>query len=89
MPDKNGIRRTFYILDQQHKFEVNVTQSLPILLTVPEFIHHFGIGRTKTYEEINQGRLAAKKIGTRTFIPSEAANAWLDTQPDYKSIDQV
>ncbi len=55
----------------------------PRLLTIDQFTDQFGIGRTKIYQEIKEGRLAAKKVGRRTFIPLQSAAAWLDNLPDY------
>jgi excisionase family DNA binding protein len=43
-----------------------------------------GIGRTRLYEEIRCKRLRAKKLGSRTLIPTEAADAWLAQLPDYQ-----
>ena len=54
-------------------------------LTVEEFIAAYGIGRTTTYEEIAAGRLAAVKLGRRTIIPREAADAWLASLPPIKT----
>ena len=45
-------------------------------MTVREFMDFARIGRTKTYEEINAGRLAAVKVGRKTLIPPGAAGAW-------------
>lgn len=49
--------------------------------TVDEFMSAYGIRRTKTYEEINAGRLKARRIGGRTLIAREDADAWLDSFP--------
>jgi hypothetical protein len=49
--------------------------------TVAQFCAAYGIGLTKTYEEINSGRLAAVKAGTRTLIPVESAEAWRRSLP--------
>ena len=54
---------------------------MPDLITIPEFFAWARIRRTKTYQEIGLGRLRATKIGRRTFIKSEDALAWLDSQP--------
>lgn len=50
-------------------------------LRVPDFSAEYGIGRTKTYEEIKAGRLQAVRAGGRTLIPREAADAWLAGLP--------
>lgn len=49
--------------------------------TVDEFMAAYGIRRTKTYEEINSGRLKARKVGGRTIIAREDADAWLASFP--------
>ena len=45
-------------------------------MTVREFMDWARIGRTKTYEEINSGRLVAVKVGRKTLIPPGAAGDW-------------
>ena len=52
-----------------------------IMLTINEFVERYGIGRTKTYEEINAGRLTAVKCGSRTLIPITSAEKWLNSLP--------
>ena len=58
-------------------------------LTVSEVILSTGLGRTKLYEEINSGRLKAKKCGRRTLIPITAYNAWLINLDDYISSEKT
>lgn len=48
-------------------------------LPIPEFCRLYGIGRSKTYQEINAGRLKAKKIGRKTLITN--ADEWLGNLP--------
>ena len=50
-------------------------------LTVAEFCARYGLGRTAAYEEINGGRLEARKRGNRTLIPRTAARRWLNNLP--------
>ena len=50
-----------------------------LMLTINEFVELYGIGRTKTYGEINSGRLRAVKCGRRTLIPTESAEKWLNS----------
>ena len=45
-------------------------------LSIAEFCARYAIGRTAVYEEINRGRLEARKRGTRTLIPCAAARHW-------------
>jgi excisionase family DNA binding protein len=50
-------------------------------MTVSDFCQRYRIGRTKTYEEINTGRLKARKAGRRTIIAEEDAEEWLSNLP--------
>jgi excisionase family DNA binding protein len=50
-------------------------------LTVDEFMAAYGPGRTTTYEEIKAGRLKALKLGRKTLIPRDSADAWLASLP--------
>jgi excisionase family DNA binding protein len=45
--------------------------------SVAEFCECFGIGVTTAYAEIKSGRLKVAKLGDRTLIPTENADAWL------------
>ena len=40
-----------------------------------------GIGRTRFYDEVNSGRLKVRKLGTRTLVLREDAEAWLSLLP--------
>lgn len=44
--------------------------------TIPEFISHLKVGRTRTYEEIGSGRLLTYKVGRRRYISAHAAAEW-------------
>lgn len=50
-------------------------------MSIDEFGRRYGIGRTKTFEEIKTGRLRAKKIGRRTIIAEDDAEVWLRQLP--------
>ncbi|MEP2757498.1 MAG: DNA-binding protein [Hyphomicrobiales bacterium] len=39
------------------------------------------MGATKAYEEINTGRLIARKVGRKTVILEPDLQAWLDALP--------
>jgi hypothetical protein len=45
------------------------------------FCDRYDIGRTKAYEEINAGRLKARKSGRRTIITADDAEDWLSRLP--------
>lgn len=50
--------------------------------TLNEFMAYARIGRTKTYQEINAGRLKIRKIGRKTLILRADAEAWLNALPE-------
>lgn len=50
-----------------------------------QFAKRNGIGLTKTYEEINAGRLIARKCGSRTIITVDEERAWLQSLPKISS----
>ncbi len=56
-------------------------------LTVNAFCAAYGIGRTRTYEEIASGRLRARKVGNRTLILRSDAQAWASALPAVASRD--
>jgi Helix-turn-helix domain len=49
--------------------------------TLEEFCVKYRIGRTAAYQQINKGRLEARKFGKRTMIPREAARQWFSALP--------
>jgi excisionase family DNA binding protein len=54
----------------------------PRAFSVGAFCRRYGIGRTNAYAEIAVGRLRAVKVGRRTLIPHDAAEAWLAALPE-------
>ena len=44
-------------------------------LSIKKYGEDYGPGRSKTYELINEGKLRRIKIGSRTFITIESAEA--------------
>jgi excisionase family DNA binding protein len=51
--------------------------------SISEFCVRYGIGRTNAYQEIATGRLRAVKVGRRTLITHDAAEAWLAALPEF------
>ena len=51
--------------------------------TINNFCEHYGIGRTLTYELLAEGKITAKKVGSRTLIERSVAERWFASQPDY------
>lgn len=52
--------------------------------SISDFCRRYGIGRTNVYREIAAGRLGAVKVGRRTLITRDAAEAWLAALPELK-----
>jgi excisionase family DNA binding protein len=50
-------------------------------LSIADFCNRYGVGRTKAYEEIKARRLRAIKVGQRTLIIVDDAEAWLLSRP--------
>lgn len=50
--------------------------------SVNEFMAAYGIGRTKFYQEINEGRLRIRKVGKRTLVAKVDAENWLNSLPE-------
>jgi len=59
------------------------TPTTPAVMTINEFRDWARLSRTRIYEEIGKGSLCAIKVGRRTLITTEAARAWLESQPAY------
>ena len=49
---------------------------------IAEFCQAFGVGKTKVFDEIKEGRLKVRKAGRMTLIRAEDAKAWLDSLPE-------
>lgn len=56
----------------------------PLAYPLPDFLKLAGLGRTKAYEEINAGRLRARKNGSRTIVLAADARAYLDNLPTFQ-----
>jgi excisionase family DNA binding protein len=59
--------------------------NLPRAFPITEFCRLYGIGRTTAYAEIAAGRLRAVKVGHRTLVTNDAAEAWLASLPELKN----
>src|SRR6516162_6614490 len=46
-------------------------------MSIAQFSQEYGIGRTKTYEELRSGRLRGRKSGKRTIITEDDAEEWV------------
>lgn len=50
----------------------------PLLVSITDAARMLGLGRTKTYELINEGQLDAVSIGHRNLIKVESVRALVD-----------
>ena len=50
-------------------------------MSIARFSEDYAVGRTKAYEELKAGRLRGLKIGKRTVISQDDAEAWLRQLP--------
>jgi excisionase family DNA binding protein len=53
--------------------------------TLTEFCRAVPCSRPTAYAAIRAGRLTAKKLGTRTLIPAEAARAFIANLPSMRA----
>jgi len=52
-----------------------------------EFQTRYCVGHTKLYQEINAGRLIARKLGSATIILHDDAEAWARALPSVESTE--
>jgi excisionase family DNA binding protein len=57
--------------------------TIPSLYTVSEARGKLGLGTTRFYELLKQGRLDARKLGSKTVITSESLAAYIENLPRY------
>jgi excisionase family DNA binding protein len=50
----------------------------PRAFSIDEFCRRYGVGRTTAYAEITAGRLRRLKVGKRSLITEDDAEAWLE-----------
>ena len=50
-------------------------------MSVAQFCQNYATGRTTAYQEINSGRLRARKCGKHTIITEDDAEDWLRSLP--------
>jgi len=54
-------------------------------LTIDDATTYCGIGRTKLYELIREGKLTARKAGKRTLLLTEELDAYVRSLPALKT----
>ncbi len=53
----------------------------PIALNVKEAARFIGLSRSRLYELIDEGQVEARKVGSRTLIPTASLHALLAAAP--------
>lgn len=56
-----------------------------ISMTINDAVAYSGIGRTKLYDLIKEGKLTPRKLGARTLILTEELDAYIRGLPVLKS----
>lgn len=56
-----------------------------LALTIPDAVKASGIGRSTLYELMKDGRIKARKAGSRTLIPYAELEAYLAALPTYQA----
>ncbi len=59
------------------------------LLTINDFAKVTNLGRTRIYELLKRGEVKAVKIGRRTLIRREDADAWIASLANYPAISSA
>jgi excisionase family DNA binding protein len=52
-------------------------------MPIAVFCETYGVGRTKTYDLINNGAISARKSGKTTLIDRASAERWYESLPSY------
>ena len=63
------------------EWKVKNSKIEPRALTVSEFLQCYGIKRDLFYAEVNAGRIKLRKVGQRSLIGIEDAEAWFASLP--------
>jgi excisionase family DNA binding protein len=67
-----------------HSQDTNVATASPQNYRIDDFAQCFGISRRTVWELIARGEIEALKIGRRTLITAESAEAWRSRCPRVK-----
>jgi len=51
------------------------------LLTVPEVCEHLAVSRSRLYQLLSEGRVQARKCGSRTLVPEGELKRFIETLP--------
>jgi excisionase family DNA binding protein len=67
-----------------HKISGDRPSEAPLAHSIDGAAARANVGRVTLYEEINAGRLRARKVGRRTIILDDDLRAWLASLPVLK-----
>lgn len=59
----------------------STAKTQPRAYTIRQFVESYRISRAKIYRLIDSGDLRAVKVGSRTLITTESAEAWFTSLP--------
>lgn len=59
---------------------MHTNETPKLAFTIAEACHAVGISRSKLYELIHEGRVEARKIGSRTVIPAHSLKALISKE---------
>jgi len=57
----------------------------PVSLTIDDATQYCGIGRTKLYELIREGKFSARKMGKKTLVLTDELDAYVRSLPSLSS----
>jgi excisionase family DNA binding protein len=58
----------------------------PRVLNPMDAARYIGVGRTKMFELLKEGKIPAKKSGSQTLIEVAALDAWIDGLPSVRGM---
>lgn len=63
----------------------NPTNFSPLLVPRAEAFAAIGVGTTKGYELVNEGKLVARKLGSRTMITAASLHQFVESLPAFST----
>jgi excisionase family DNA binding protein len=80
-------------LAEQQRRATQIENSPPLAnqraLSIPQFCQRYGPGKSTAYQEIQAGRLRARKVGRRTLITLDDAERWLRDLPEFAASENT
>lgn len=66
----------------------SITERQPKMISVSDALGRYGIGRTKLYALIGDGRIRAVKLGMKTLIDVNVADRFFDSLPTLSNMNE-